>query len=65
VEQDLLVYGQARIVMKGGFWRPDQPDATAGLWRDEGRSSEMDLGSDVRLLPARIAVAAWWLVLAV
>ena len=34
---------------------------------EETRSSEMDLGSDVRLLPARIAVAAWcwWLVLGV
>ena len=32
---------------------------------DERRSSEMDLGSNLRLLPARIAVAGCWLVLAV
>jgi hypothetical protein len=32
---------------------------------EERRSSEMDLGSDVRSLPARIAVAAWWLALGV
>ena len=35
------------------------------LVSEEMRSSEMDLCSDVRLLPARIAVAAWWLVLGV
>jgi hypothetical protein len=30
--------------MKGGFWRPDQPDATAGLWRDEGKSKVLCTG---------------------
>jgi hypothetical protein len=30
---------------------------------EERRSSETDLGCDVRFLPARIAVAAWWLLL--